>query len=339
MLSEKKMNCGYLRMVEVGGCLLLLLLVLSSGARAKSRRVPKACSATALAAYKACKDEAQDDYWIAVGNCLNLADADERAACLKTAKEEIKEALRDCKDQRKARLEVCEELGEAPYVCDIDPNDFVDFEAVVDGDVNLAPNPYFPLVPGTTWEYIAVDANDEPIERIFVEVLEEVTEILGVNCIVVRDRVWEIDNGEEVLVEDTNDWFGQKLTGAVKYFGEIAQEFEDGELVTLEGSWKAGRDFAQAGIIMPADPQVGDFYREEFALGDAEDVARVVSRDEEVLEVPFGVFDDDVVRTMNWTAIEPDVFEFKDYAPGVGLVREVNPDSGERVELVDMATP
>ena len=93
---------------------------------------------------------------------------------------------------------------------------------------------------------------------------EETKEILGVNCIVVRDQVWEIDDeGEEVLIEDTFDWYAQDTSGNVWYFGEIAQEFEEGELVSLEGSWKAGRDDAKPGFIMLANPQPGDYYRQE----------------------------------------------------------------------------
>ena len=60
----------------------------------------KACTKTAKVAYKAGINEALDDYWIAVGNCYNLSDPEARADCLKTAKEELKEAKEECKDQR-----------------------------------------------------------------------------------------------------------------------------------------------------------------------------------------------------------------------------------------------
>ena len=251
---------------------------------------------------------------------------------------EFWEAREECRDQREARLEICEELGEGPYDPAINPDDFVDFEEIVEGG-SFTPNQYFPLVPGTTWEYLAKDADGTAIERILVEVLGEHKEILGVNCIVVRDRVWEIDEeGEETLIEDTDDWYAQKTNGDVWYFGEIAQEFEDDELVSLEGSWKAGVDSAKAGYLMLADPQEGDYYRQEFFLGDAEDMGEVLSRDDESVTVPFGTYTHDVVKTRDWTPIEPDVLEFKYYAPGVGLVLEEDPESGERVELVNMTT-
>jgi hypothetical protein len=39
---------------------------------------------------------------------------------------------------------------------------------------------------------------------------------------------------------------------------------------------------------------------------------------------------------MDFTPLEPEVFEYKYYAPGVGLILEVDPETGERVELVEM---
>jgi hypothetical protein len=300
----------------------------------------EACSKIAQAAYKAGLKEAEDDYWIAIGNCYNLPTKEERKECMREAKEEWKEAKADTKDQREARLEICEELGEAPYDPVIDPNDFVDFDAVIEEEEILTPNPYFPLIPGTTWEYLALDADEEVIERILVEVLEETTEILGVPCIVVRDRVWELDEEEEeVLVEDTDDWYAQDLVGNVWYFGELSQEFEDGELISLEGSWKAGRDGAKPGILMLADSQPDDIYRQEFLLGEAEDIAKVISIGMEVVNVPFGDYMQDVLKTQEWTPIEPDGLEFKFYAPNTGLILEMNPDTNERVELIDMTTP
>jgi hypothetical protein len=297
------------------------------------------CSTTARAAHKACKNEVKDDYWIGVGNCLNLADSEASADCLENTREEFMESRKECKDQREARLEICEELGEAPYDPLIDPDEFVDFEKVIEGEENFTPNAYFPLEPGSTREYLAKDKDGTVTERILVEVLEETKEILGVNCIVVRDRVWEIDEeGEEELIEDTYDWHAQDLIGNVWYFGEIAKNFEDGELVDIEGSWKAGRDFAKAGILMKAAPEVGDFYRQEFALGDAEDMGEVISTTGSAT-VPAASCSGDCVVTRDWTPIEPDVEENKYYAAGIGVILEVNPEDGERVELISHVTP
>lgn len=299
-----------------------------------------ACTATARAADKACKHEAEDDFWIAVGNCHNLSDPAESWECKKDAFQEFMEVRGECSDQKEARLEICDELGEAPYDPMIDPEEFVDFEAIIDGAEDLDPNPYFPLIPGYEWEYLAKDSEDNVLERIRVQVLDEFVEILGVNCIVVRDRVWEIDDGEEILIEDTDDWYAQDIFGNVWYFGEISKNYEDGELDNLDGSWKAGKDSAKAGILMFANPEEDTLYRQEFFLGDAEDMARVVSVGDASVTVPFGgTYDVDVLQTEEFTPIEPDVLEFKYYAPGVGMVLEENPEDEERVELVDMITP
>lgn len=296
------------------------------------------CSLTSKAAFKACRFEIRDDFWIAVGNCSNLADPEARAECLAEADAALEEASELCEEQLEARLAICEELGEDPYDPVIDPGDFVDFEAVLSGAGAFDPNPYFPLVPGTRWVYAAKDSDGNRIEVIRTEVKEETKEILGVNCIVVRDRVWEFnDEGERELIEDTDDWYAQDLAGNVWYFGEIAQNFEDGELVDIDGSWKAGRDFDKPGFLMLAAPVEGRLYRQEFSLGNAEDMGRVAGF-VDALQVRRTRYEN-VLQTADFTPVEPDVLEFKYYAPGVGLVLEENPETGERVELRRVEIP
>ena len=220
------------------------------------------CTKTAQAAFKACNSEAMDDYFIEVGNCNNLSDADERAECIKDARAELRESTKECKEQREARLEVCGMIGEAVYDPQLVPDYFVDPDYIGAG---VAPNPYFPLVPGTQWIYEA--ETEEGVETITVEITAFTKEIeypsesgLFFNCRVVRDVV--VLDGE--VVEDTDDWYAQDADGNVWYFGEISRNFEDGDLDNLDGSWTAGKDSAKPGILMHADPQAGDTYRQEF---------------------------------------------------------------------------
>lgn len=159
----------------------------------------------------------------------------------------------------------------------------------------------------------------------------ETKEILGVTYIVVRDTV--VVDGE--IVEDAYDWFAQDKDGNVWYMGEDSKEYEDGQVVSTEGSWEANVDGAKPSIIMEADPQVGDSYRQEYYKGEAEDMGEVVSLNESVT-VPYGTYDN-CLQTKEWTPLEPDVLEYKYYAPDVGPVLEVSVDSGERVELVDIS--
>jgi len=66
------------------------------------------------------------------------------------------------------------------------------------------------------------------------------------------------------VIEDTLDWYAQDLDGNVWYMGEDTAEYENGEIVSTEGSWKRAVDGARAGIVMPATPIIGVPYRQEF---------------------------------------------------------------------------
>lgn len=282
---------------------------------------PNVCSATARAALRACQHEARDDYWIAVGGCKNESDEIERAECKADAEAERDEQLNEeCPDQKEARLDLCEVLGEGPYDPEIDPANFLS-----PAETAANPNPWFPLVVGAVRRYEAGD------ETITVTVTDRTKVILGVTTIVVRDVVEE--GGEPV--EDTDDYFAQDRDGNVWYFGELSKNFEDGELVDIEGSWTAGVELAKAGIVMKATPAVGDVYRQEFLLGEAEDVGEVTAIDGSEA-VPAASCDGTCVVTRDTTPLEPDVAEAKYYAPGVGLILEIDLETGERVELVEI---
>ena len=148
-----------------------------------------------------------------------------------------------------------------------------------------------------------------------------------------RDTVSE----DGVPIEDTMDWFAQDADGNVWYLGEDTAEFEDGELTSRAGSFEAGVDGALPGIIMPADPEPGMAYRQEYYAGEAEDNGAVLALDQQA-EVPAGHYDD-AVLTADTIALEPDVLEYKLYAPGVGLVLALDISGGAgREELVSMET-
>jgi hypothetical protein len=145
----------------------------------------------------------------------------------------------------------------------------------------------------------------------------------------VRDVVTDAD-GE--VVEDTHDWFAQDRDGNVWYLGEDTTSYEDGTPST-EGSWEAGVDGAEAGLVMPAEPRVGDGFQQEHLDGVAEDRARVLDVAAS-WRTPFGTWDD-LLETEDTTPLEPDVVERKYYARGIGLVAEVDDTEGQVTELVD----
>lgn len=282
------------------------------------------CSHTAKAALKSCKNAVRDDYWLNVGKCLNESDAADREECLVESKEQRNEDRELCGDQFEARLDICDMLGEAAYDPDIDPANFVDLAGMI-----ATPNPYFPLTPGLVKVYQSGE------ETITVRVTDQTKEILGVTCVVVRDTV-EID-GE--LIEDTDDWYAQDIDGNVWYFGEISRNYEDGELSDLEGSWKAGEDGAKAGILMFAVPEVGRVYRQEFLLGEAEDMGEVISTSETAASAPAADCSSGCVVTRDFLPIEPDANEYKYFAHGIGHILSIDLESGEREELVEITLP
>ena len=309
-----------------GVSIALLLAGLAMGVNEVTAGEQKVCSKTTQLAFKACGKDVQDNYWIETGKCLNLSDPDEAAECRAEAKATIKDDATLCKDQRDARGDVCAALGEGPYDPPIDPADFVDPAAIGD---TIAPNAYFPLVPGVTRIYESEDEIDT------VTVTDVTTEILGVTCAVVHDVV---ESGGEVI-EDTTDWYAQDVEGNVWYFGEIAQNFEDGKLNNLDGSWEAGVDGAKPGILMKAIPAVGDVYRQEWALGEAEDIAEVLSTTASE-SAPAASCAGDCILTHDFTPIEPDASESKYYAPGFGVIVVLDDnDPTIREELVEVIGP
>ncbi len=290
-----------------------------SGA-AFSATTDEICSRTASFMLKTCTYEAYSDHWLKQANCLNSPGPVicGEASSAFIFSDEFRSAMEECRARFAAREEACDGLEPGPYNPAIDPDDFVE----------RIDNPYFPLTPGTTFIY--EKETDEGTERVEVQVTDQTKEILGVECTVVTDTVFL--DGE--LIEFTWDWYAQDKEGNVWYFGELSFEFEDGELLGLEGSWQAGVDGAKPGIIIPADPAVGDVYRQEFALGEAEDMGEVLGL-MEIAAVPYGSWAN-CLKTADFTPLEPDVLEHKYYAPGVGLVLEVDPEEDERVELVEI---
>jgi len=193
--------------------------------------------------------------------------------------------------------------GAKPPLPQIDPGNFV---TTID-------NLYFPLPPGTTFTYRG-ESEGTPTRDVMT-VTQDTKEILGVATTVVHHLSYE--NG--VLIEDTFDWFAQDVDGNVWYFGEDTKELdENGNVISTEGSWEAGVNGAEQGIIMLADPKKGDKYQQENAPDIAEDMAQVIGF-EDAFCVRYGCFDN-VLVTKEWSPLEKGVVEYKYYASGVGFI-------------------
>jgi hypothetical protein len=204
------------------------------------------------------------------------------------------------------------------YQPNIDPADFSASTVIT--------NQYFPLPTGK--KYIYEGTTEEGDERVEEMRLNETVTILGVECVVDNFKAFIDDE----LVEEAWDWYAQANDGTVWYFGEAVDNYEDGVLDNHDGAWKAGVDGALPGIIMPAQPDNGKKYREEFYEGIAEDEAQVIHTGKDVT-IDFGTFEN-CITTRNWTTLEPGIIEQKIYAPGVGLIRETNHHEKVQIDLV-----
>lgn len=187
---------------------------------------------------------------------------------------------------------------------------------------------YWPMTPGTRWTYRETDPDGDL--EVVVVVTDRTRRLAnGVTVRLVRDTVRR--DGE--IVEDTIDYYAQDAAGNVWYLGEDTAEFEDGAITTRDGSFEAGVDGAQAGILLPADPTPGMAYRQEYYAGQAEDSGAVLSTGE-LVEVPAGRYDG-ALLTRDTNALEPDQAQFKLYAPGVGPVLTLDVSGGTgREELL-----
>jgi hypothetical protein len=191
-------------------------------------------------------------------------------------------------------------------------------------------NPFFPLQPGTTFIYKG--RKEASKQRDEFTVTDRTVVIDGVTCRVVHDKVFM----HGVLQEDTFDYFAQDVEGNVWYFGEDTEELDSkGRVVRTAGTWRAGVDGAQPGVIMEAHPKVNDHYFQEVAAPIAQDEAIVLNL-HEIVAVPFGKFTN-CLQTKEFTQLEPGNIEHKFYARGVGFILGVVVKGGkERLALVNI---
>ena len=213
-----------------------------------------------------------------------------------------------------------------PYAVTIDPSDFTDGS----GQPNAIDNPFFPLVPGTTFTYEGVK-DEAPLEDVMT-VTNDTRTIMGVPVRVVHDTNYS----DGVLAEDTFDWYAQDDAGNIWYFGEDTSEFdENGNVTTTEGSWEAGQGPNLPGLFMLASPRSGSTYRQEYAPDVAVDMATLLSRHQHIT-VPLATYRN-VLETKEFSCLETGI-DHKFYAPGVGLVAELAVANGrEFIKLVSVS--
>lgn len=320
-----------------------MLTMAPATAKSKWNNAGSPCERSTKNMNRACMADARDNLQQTYASCRHISNSGERNECRTAAMQEHYEEKTFCAEQRDARNAACAALGEHRY----DPDTLLDTSLTfIDPDdvpTVYAPNPYVSVVAGHTF---VLGSNDGE-EMVVVHVTDESREILGAKCRVVLDLVFEVsDDGGEIeyeIVESTDDWFAQTSNGDVVYCGEIARNFEDGILRDLDGSFEAGIDFAKAGFLTKAMPTVGDVHRQEFALGEAEDIVKYVSiaaspTAEEGGENASFPCANQCLKTFDFAPLEPEATEYKYYLPGVGFVLAVGMEdgelTGEREELI-----
>jgi hypothetical protein len=208
------------------------------------------------------------------------------------------------------------------YAPVLDPANFV---SVVD-------NPYFPLPVGRTLVYQGIKDGQTQVDT--VTVTNQTKVILGITTTVVSD----IATHDGTVLERTFDYYAQDKQGTVWYLGEDTVSFRANGKPDTSGSFQAGVGGAQPGIIMEANPQIPDAYRQEFLPGEAEDTAWVVQVGGTVT-VPYGKLRNTLV-TLEATRLEPGAYDQKIYAPGFGIVLEqALTGTPETASLVSVSGP
>lgn len=180
-------------------------------------------------------------------------------------------------------------------------------------------NPYFPLVPGTVYQYSG--QTSAGVETVTTTVLAASRTVNGIPAVEVHDEVFLDGN----LIEDTYDWYGQDDAGNVWYLGEDSKTISNGQVTGTAGSWEWGVSGALPGIQMWADPSahVDEKYRQEFSRGVAQDLGKVIGLDQAVT-VPAGSFTG-CIKTEDKNELMPnEAVENKFYCPQLGLVSSVD---------------
>jgi len=207
--------------------------------------------------------------------------------------------------------------------------DRVDLGSPTFGNPTAITNPLFPVSALAQVIQLGEDAGESL--RVEVTLLPETQAIPwnGETVETLQSQFVGYAGGQ--VVEVAIDWFAQDDAGNVWYFGEDVANYEDGEVTDTDGSWRAGED-GPPGMIMPANPQVGDAYRPE--------------------NVPGLVFEQDTVAAIDVTvdgprgnvdgAIRVDELlmegttEHKVFAPGYG---EFRAEAEDELATVAIAVP
>jgi hypothetical protein len=188
-------------------------------------------------------------------------------------------------------------------------------------------NTFFPFQPGGLKVYAGRDHGTKikAIDHYLTATRTFSLNGKSVRCHILREEAYE--DGE--LVEKSLNYFAQADDGSVYYFGEVVNIFENGVIVSHEGSWLVGGatlpsdppgtgNAPQPALFMPAHPERGDVFKQEDLFPIVDETDEVVGVDLDV-QVPAGKYDD-AIAIKESSLLTPGT-EMKWYAPGVGVVK------------------
>lgn len=201
---------------------------------------------------------------------------------------------------------------------DYDPSRF-DLSYVVDNEL-------LPMLPGMhlVWEGHALDEGDRLDRRVELTITDMTKVIDGVRTIV----AWEVDSDNGQVVETELAFFAQDVDGNVWNFGQYPEEYEDGEFVKAP-AWLQGIQGAKAGLTMKAHPALGTpTYAQGWGPRVGWNDRAQAYRMGESACTPVDCFED-VLVIREYSRDEPNAWQLKFYAPGVGNVRVGWMGSGE----------
>jgi hypothetical protein len=189
-------------------------------------------------------------------------------------------------------------------------------------------NSYFPLKPGRQLYYTnaacVADGDCDELEELWITTERETRRITlgsGPNRQNVLARVLEERETEDGELKEISRNYLSSCGPArdLYYFGEDVDIYEDGEIVSHDGAWLAGKNGAQPGMLMPDSAfLLGTRYFQELAAGVALDRAEHVESGLQ-LTVPAGTFKG-CIKVRETSPLEPGHESIKFYCPGVGMI-------------------
>ena len=196
-------------------------------------------------------------------------------------------------------------------------------DQVFGADSTNITNPYLPI---SKFHRTVLKGNDQGQHLRIVRTLLDRTKTFHykgqkVEAAVVRDRDTDVAAG--TLIEKTIDYFAQDKAGTVYYFGEDVNEYQHGQPIGHDGSWRLGRDTKRAGVLMPARPKLGDTFVSEAVPNITVEKDKIAAKGK-TQRIAGHTYHHVMRIREHATTPKPGDFEFKTYAPGTGVITEAN---------------